>query len=145
MSTTFRKLVENGSIWKLCIAGTIIPVGAAVGKATIQYKLEKQQYYTEAVKLIREYKALDDFLGEPWQILWVQRGITSRTKILKDRVNLDLPVRGRKDKGTVHVSASRSSSSWLVDQLDIKLKKSRKEWTLYKRISGTEATGSADI
>ena len=68
-------------------------------------KMERQQYYTEAVRLMNEYKPLDDYLGEPWKVLWVKRGITSSTKILEDSVALDIPVEGRKDTGTVHVTA----------------------------------------
>lgn len=61
------------------------------------------------MKLVKEYKPLDDYLGEPWHPLWINRGMTSKTRIEKTRVTLDIPVKGFKDKGTVHVTASRKS------------------------------------
>ena len=67
----------------------------------------QQEYYTEAIRLMKAYTPLDEHLGEPWKSKGVNRGITSNTRILEDKVCLDIPVQGHKDKGTVHVTASK--------------------------------------
>ena len=44
MAHSFRTLVENGTIWKLCMAGSMIPLGAMIARATIQGNFLKHKH-----------------------------------------------------------------------------------------------------
>ena len=59
--------------------------------------------------LIASYTILNEYLGEHFKVQRISRGAMSNTRIGKDLVTLDIPVHGKKDRGVIHVTASKLS------------------------------------
>ncbi|KAK3764429.1 hypothetical protein RRG08_040025 [Elysia crispata] len=122
----------------LKVAGGIgvLGLGASIWmERKMQSSYRQQGFYQKSVLLLRNYTPASEFLGKPIFSGRVKIGDKTMLNVENFSAKLVIPVVGSKDKGALHVLASREDkeSEWTIDQLDLEIKSSNQKWTFYRR------------
>ena len=70
-------------------------------------QIKQEQYYVDAITTIKDYTPFHELVGHPLEILKINRGASSNTRITDSSVTLDIPIKGPRDSGLVHVTATK--------------------------------------
>ncbi|CAL1548740.1 unnamed protein product [Lymnaea stagnalis] len=136
-SSSLNKLI------KVALVGGVVVLGATTWmESKLQSNFRKQGYYTKAVKLLHNYEPASQFLGHPLYSGKVHLADESKLKVEGTTAKLEIPLKGSKGKGALHVLASREKlgDEWTVDQLDLEVFSSKQRWKFYDRQLATPTT-----
>lgn len=113
---------------------TLVKIAAVTGIATvamgyaarmkISNNICQTEYYKEALKTVRSHKGAVNLLGEPIKDRQVDVGNEEQNYTKNLSAHYEVPVKGAKERGTVHFWAERKSQDdkWLVTRIELGLK-----------------------
>ncbi|XP_014780763.1 uncharacterized protein LOC106876657 [Octopus bimaculoides] len=120
----------------IAILGGFISIGGAGYFTTkLKYKFKQADYFIESVSLLRNYTPIEKYLGQPIVVKSIDLGDTENNVVGALGAKIAIPVCGPKDKGILYCWATRENTDerWLVDKLEIEIKKTKQRWTFYER------------
>ncbi|XP_050418156.2 uncharacterized protein LOC126831603 [Patella vulgata] len=130
-------------VLKLVVVGCGIGAlsGAFYYTEKVQGQFRREEFYTKPMKLLRNYEPAKEHLGEPIRSTHIDLGNTTENNIDGLNAKLTIPIKGSKDKGKMYVTASRNEAgeSWIINQLDLEIKRTRRKWTFYKTPETTDS------
>ncbi|XP_025076930.1 uncharacterized protein LOC112553708 [Pomacea canaliculata] len=128
-------MVQTSTLGKIAVYGAIASVaGAAYLTQRIHENLERGEYYTKSVAMLRKYGPAVELLGHPIRTKRMDLGDFGKNRVDGLRAKLTIPLKGSKDTGTLYVWASREKpgDSWDVTRLDLEVSKLSSLRTFHK-------------
>jgi len=117
----------------------------------IQANFREQPFYQQSLELLNGYPPALNLLGPPIRTRRVDLSNSAVTFCDGLNARINIPLVGKKQSGTLHTWASRSTphDSWIIDRLDLEVVD--RKWTFYvdpnssRSNSDTALHGSDDL
>ena len=106
--------------------------------------LKSSEVYQGALKMAQSSPAAIERLGEPIKDGWIVKG---NVRFTGDRgsANIDIPVSGPKNSGTLHVWAATRSGEWTYEKLDLEVEGGETVSLLESGFGQTPPGSSVDV
>lgn len=131
--------VSDKALAKTATFGAFVCVSMGfIHQFTMQQRVRRSAVYQESMKLLREHPAARSLLGDPIRTRWMQLGDNEANIWTLRQVQLQIPLRGRAQKGELHVWASRqlpeeaeydteqlNQTKYQIDRLELALDKEK--------------------
>ncbi|KAG8222938.1 hypothetical protein J437_LFUL000233 [Ladona fulva] len=117
-------MVSNAALARVAVFGGVITASTGfILYWKMQDNLKKTEYYTKALRILRSHPPAISLLGEPIKDGRVD--LDDRKKNYCDglKAQIEVPVRGPKQKGTLYFSAERAAHTepWDVSHVELGL------------------------
>lgn len=112
---------------------TLVKIGAVGGIATvtmgllfrskINANIKASDFYKDAMKTLRSHKGAVQLLGEPIKDMMIDVGNQDKNYAKENIAKYEIPVKGPKQRGTLHFWAERKKpeSSWNVYRIELEM------------------------
>ncbi|ALC40500.1 CG31913 [Drosophila busckii] len=134
MPTIKLRLPSNRTLGNICVYGAVFSISAVM---YMRWKLEdrvrSQDFYKLALQHVRSHKGAVKLLGEPIKDSGFDMSNVNNT-CDEHRAQLEVNVRGSKDKGTVYFWATNQpDKGWLIERLELEAKQHPNKRFLLKK------------
>ncbi|XP_043238402.1 uncharacterized protein LOC122389952 isoform X2 [Amphibalanus amphitrite] len=107
---------------KIAGCGALLVGGAfSFAQWKIEEGLKSGVWYTESMRLLRAHRGAAGLLGEPIVDGRLDLGSNDTNFCDQTRAQFRVPVKGPKQKGYLHLWASRADGAWTVNRLELEL------------------------
>ncbi|XP_049813912.1 uncharacterized protein LOC126260618 [Schistocerca nitens] len=112
-------MVSTKTLMKVAVYGGIATISAGLlANWEIQARLQKSEYFREAMKILRVHPGAVSLLGEPIKMGQLDLGDTTKNFCDGYKAQFKVPVKGPQSKGTMYFWAERENTNM--------------EWDVYK-------------
>jgi cytochrome c oxidase assembly factor 1 len=119
-------MVSNKTLAKIAAYGGVVVVSTGLlAHWKVQKRLKDSEFHKEAMKILRNHPPSVSLLGEPIKSGNVDVGNTSANVCDATHAQLEVPVKGPRNKGTLFLRAERVNpeQKWNVYRMELGLKK----------------------
>ncbi|EDW01311.1 uncharacterized protein LOC6560096 [Drosophila grimshawi] len=134
------RMPSNRTLGNICVYGAVISISAVMYmRWRLEDRVRSTEYYKLALKTLRQHKGAIGLLGEPIKESGFDMSNVNNT-CDANQAQLEISVRGPKDKGTVFFWATNKlESGWLIDRLELETKQHPNKRFLLKKPNDSES------
>ncbi|KAH8372055.1 hypothetical protein KR093_009817 [Drosophila rubida] len=136
------KIPSNKTLGTICVYGAVVSISAVMYmRWRLEDRVRSAEYYKLALQTLRQHKGAVALLGEPIKDNGFDLSNVNNT-VDAEKAQLEVTVRGPKDKGTVFFWATNNmDKGWLIDRLELEAKKHPNKRFLIKKLKDNGIKG----